>query len=623
MAAAVRRALREESGDILSFLPGRREIRRVETLLADSDLPTDVVVHPLYGEALLSEQRAALAPAPRGMRKVILATSVAETSLTIDGVGVVIDSGVSRVPRFDPRRGMSGLVTVPVSQASAEQRRGRAGRQGPGVCYRLWSEAGNQQLQKFSTPEILAADLAPLSLELARWGTPNGEGLRFIDPPPLAHLRQARELLLELGCLDRSGKLTQHGRAMAGIPVHPRLANMLLRGRTLGLGSLACELAAILDERDLLRHDQGADIDLHSRWRALRSGSGADKGAIKRVRAQSERLREMIAPDDRRIDDTKLGLLLALAYPDRIAKRRSGDGGRYQLSGGPGAVLPGKSVLGREEFLAVGEVDGVGSEVKIFLAEPVAERDIRSLFGDRFSEMDDVRWDVGREAVVARRITRLQSLVLSEVSFSPDPDILQSAMLEGIRVMGLGALPWASDSLRVRSEWLRRRNITGRDWPDLSDESLTSTLDRWLGPFLRGITKRSQLQRLPIGKAVRRLFSHAQLQRLDRLAPTHLTLPTGTRVPLRYSLDADPVLGARLQEMFGQTETPRIADGTVPVVLHLLSPAGRPLAVTQDLPSFWRNAYPDVRKDMRGRYPRHHWPEDPLSAPPTKRTKRS
>ncbi len=625
VAAAVRRAIREQEGDLLVFLPGRREIRSVETLLAEADLQPGVAVHPLHGEAPLSEQRAALATAPPGVRKVILSTSVAETSLTIDGIRVVIDSGVSRTARFDPRRGMSGLVTVPVSQASADQRRGRAGRQGPGVCYRLWTESRQQQLPRFSPPEILSADLAPLALELARWGTPGGEGLRFLDPLPAAHFAQARGLLRDLGALDRDGKLTAHGRRMAEIPVHPRLANMLLSGRTLGLGHLACDVAAILEERDLLRNDRGADIDLHARWQALRSGKGADRSTLLRVRAQVERLKGMISPGGSSVDETKLGLLLALAYPERVAKQRSAEGNRYQLSGGPGAVLPKGSALIRQEYLAVGEVDGAGTEVRVYMAEPLTEKDLTSLFADRISTLEEVHWDEREESVVARRLTRFGALILSEANLPADVDRVRSTMLEGIRRMGIGALPWNGPaiSVRVRSEWLRRRNLGGADWPDLSDETLTATLDRWLGPFLHGVTRRAHLERLPMEKLVRRLFTHTQLQRLDRMAPTHLTLPTGTRAALQYAPDGDPVLGARLQEMFGQTETPTVAGGRVPVILHLLSPAGRPLAVTQDLPSFWKNAYPDVRKDMRGRYPRHHWPENPLEARPTRRTKRS
>ncbi len=629
VVSSVLRALREESGDILVFLPGQKEIRNIEGSLVpkleelSERSSGDVIIHMLYGEASPEKQQAALSPAPKGKRKVILSTSIAETSLTIDGVRVVIDSGLARTIRFDPRRGMSGLVTTPVSQSSADQRRGRAGRQQPGACYRLWTEAEQHQLPKFSQPEILVADLAPLALDLAQWGTPQGEGLRFLDPPLVPHLSQARTLLVQLGAIDESGKTTTHGKAMAEFPVHPRFSHMLIRGKELGIGVLACDVAALLEERDLLRGDRDKEIDLHSRWYALRKGNIRDKFSRERILSQATRLRERLDVKDEKPDENKLGLLLALAYPERIAKQRGEHEMRYQLAIGTGAMLPKGSMLSRTRYLAIAEVDGIGNDVKIFLAEPVAEEDIRAAFHDQLKHREEIRWDDRREMVVARSVEQLGAIELSEIPLSSSGDAVKEKMLEGIRLMGLDALPWTDNaiSIRVRSEWLRKLNLVSSDWPKLDTEHFHATLGEWLGPYLGGITKRSHLTKLEMSTIVQSLFSYQQLRELDRLAPTHHTVPTGSKIPIDYSTDGSPILAVRLQEMFGETETPAVGGGKIKVVLHLLSPARRPLAVTQDLPSFWQNTYPDVRKDMRGRYPKHSWPENPREAEPTRRVK--
>lgn len=619
VAAAIQRALAPESGDLLVFLAGQREIRRVETLLNEKQIPHDVRVHLLFGEASPKQQQEALAPAAAGIRKIILATNIAETSMTIDGVRVVVDSGLARTVRFDPRRGMEGLVTTTISQASADQRRGRAGRQQPGVCYRLWTEAQHASLPRFSKPEILEADLAPLALELARWGSPNGSGLRFLDAPPAAHLSQAQSLLRDLGAIDRSGKLTTHGRMMAELPAHPRLAHMLIKGKELGVGSLACEVAALLEERDLLRGVRDADIDLHARVQTLRAGGDADRFSRERARAQAQRFRQVLGVNDQRPSDEKLGVLLALAYPERVAKKR---GDRFQLAGGAVAFVPERSALAREHFLAVGEVDGAEAEVKIFLAEPLNEADVRAAFADQIETLNEVRWDSREEAVVARRVTKLGAIELSATPLAAEGDAIIGAMIEGIRAIGVRALPWTKEatSLRERSEWLRNQNLVPEDFPNLSDEHLRATLEEWLAPFLHGMMRRAHLARLDMSEILRSRFSYHQLSLLNRLAPTHITVPTGSHIPLDYSTNP-PVLAVRLQEMFGETDTPTIADGKIKVLLHLLSPARRPLAVTQDLASFWKNAYPDVRKEMRGRYPKHSWAENPLTATPTKRRK--
>ena len=618
---AVTKALHETRGDVLVFLPGVREIRRVEALLLDLPLPNEVRLHMLFGDASPQRQRAALEPAHTGTRKVILSTSIAETSVTIEGVRTVIDAGQSRTASFDPRRGMAGLVTNPVSVATADQRRGRAGREAPGVCYRLWTAEAHERLPRFPTPEILATDLAPLALDLALWGTPEGKGLRFLNEPPPQHLNQARSLLQRLGALDGNGGLTTHGRALAQLPVHPRLAHMILRGKELQLGAMACDIAALLEERDV--GGANYDIDLHSRWQALHSAAASGGGLRDRVMAQARRLRQISQIAASHADESKLGLVLSFAYPERLARRRGDEGRRYQMVNGTGAILPDWSLLAREEYIAVADVDAEGTEVRIFLAAPVAKEAIGEAYAAQIRTDEEVFWNPVDESVVARRVRRLGSLVLADQPMKPQGDRVRQAMLDGIRQMGLLSLPWDNSSLSIRnrSEWLRTMGFAGEDWPDLSDDNLLHTLADWLGPFLEGMVRKSHLAQLDLFAILRALFTHRQLESLDRLAPTAIAVPTGSRVRLTYNPDGPAVLAVRLQELFGQTDTPTIAGGKSKVLIHLLSPAGRPLGVTQDLSSFWKNAYPEVRKEMRGRYPKHHWPEDPLAAEPTRRTK--
>lgn len=624
VASTVVRALETEEGDVLVFLAGQREIRRVKELLLDARSSGEVIVHELYSDAPAEQQRAALAPAPSGKRKVILSTNIAETSVTIDGVRVVIDSGWTRTVRFDPRRGMSGLVTVPVSQAGADQRRGRAGRQEPGVCYRLWTEQQHGTLPKVHPPEILSTDLTPLALALAQWGDPHAEHLRFLDRPPAAHLSQARSVLISLGALDREGRLTVHGKDMAALPVHPRLAHMMLCGKQRGYGTLACEVAALLEERDLLRNERTVDIDFAARWHLLNSGAPREAFALERIRRQAQRYREMIGAMDDVLDESKLGMLLALAYPERIAKQREWGSGRYQLSNGTGAMLPKGSFLARETYLAVADVDGVGSEVRILLAAPLTESDIVDIFSDQLITQQEVQWDETRDVVTARRVVRLGAIELSHIATTPPRETVRTLLLSAIHKRGLDVLPWtkAALSIRTRSEWLRARGLVDANWPILSDEHLRATLHTWLGPFVDGISSFRHLQHVDLSVVLRALFSPDQWRSLERLAPLSLTVPTGSRIPLDYSTDP-PVLAVRLQEMFGERETPTVAAGKVKVQLQLLSPARRPLAVTQDLRSFWQDAYIHVRKEMRGQYPKHFWPENPLEAQPTKHTKSS
>ncbi len=623
VARAVQRALSDSTDDLLVFLPGAGEIRRVERRLRDEHtLSADVDVLPLYGELAPGDQDAALAPAQSGRRKIVLATNIAETSLTIEGVRVVVDSGLERRSLFDPMTGMNRLETQRIARASADQRAGRAGRTAPGVCYRLWSETADRSLAAYAAPEIAVADLVPLALDLAAWGTP-ADQLPWLDAPPAATLAGARDLLVRLGALDDGGRITAHGRAMRDLGAHPRLAHMLLKGREHNAAAAAARLAALLSERDLLRGN-ARDADVRTRLEALQRGGG-DRGVLERVRrAERGYLRELGARDDARADTSDAGWLLALAYPDRIGKRRPGDGGRYQLANGRGASFATPEAVAREELIVAVELDDREREAKIQLAAPLALERLAELFSAELVTRDEVAWDARAEAVLARRVVRFGELVLVERPLAEVPaGATGAALLEGLRSIGTDALPWDDESRTfvARNEFVRKlgRADLG-SWPDFSAAALAADL-AWLEPHLEGITRRSHFSRIPLLAALRARLTHAQARALDELAPTHITLPTGTRAPIDYIDDLAPCASMRMQEVFGLAATPRIGGGAVPVTFKLLSPAQRPLQVTRDLASFWKNAYVDVRKDMRGRYPRHYWPENPLEAEPTRRAK--
>ena len=617
MAAAIRRALAEESGSALVFLPGVGEIRRVEERLNGLDPTIDVA--PLYGDLSPAEQDRAIAPSPAGRRKVVLATSIAETSLTIEGVRIVIDGGLMRVPRFSPRSGMTRLETVRVSQASADQRRGRAGRLEPGVCYRLWTQEAERGLLPFTPPEILDADLAPLALELAAWGVADAASLPWLTPPPPASLATARALLADLGAVDDSGAITGHGRAMARLGQHPRLAHLVLRGRAMGQGKVAALLVAILGERDFLRLPPGQrDADL--RHRVDIALSGRRDGTLRLIQEAARRLMPREAHDETP-DVSMTGTLLALAYPDRIGRRRAGTAGRYLLSGGRGAALTEGDPMGNEEFLVVADLDGSTQDSRIFLAAPTTAAEIEDLYAERIVAEEVVRWSPRDGAVLARRRRRLGALVLEDKPLArPDGAKLRDAMLDGIRQLGLGALPWRDElaKWRERVAFLRSHDPA---WPDLSDAALLDSLGTWLGPFLDGVSRRDHLARVDLSAALRALVPWDRQRDLDRLAPTHIEAPSGSHVPVDYGNPAEPTLSVRLQEMFGLSDTPRIAGGKVPLTVHLLSPARRPVQVTRDLASFWANGYKSVKSELKGRYPRHYWPDDPLVAEPTARVR--
>ncbi|MFY8092425.1 MAG: ATP-dependent helicase HrpB [Niveispirillum sp.] len=625
MARAIRRALAEEQGSVLAFLPGSGEIRRVERLLAEGPLPANVLLTPLYGDMSLDAQDIAIRPAPAGQRKVVLATAIAETSLTIEGIRIVIDSGLSRLQRFDPRSGMDRLETVKSSRASADQRRGRAGRLSAGVCYRLWSEAGDRALIPFSAAEITRADLTPLALELAQWGIIDADELAWLDSPPAATLAQARKLLQQLGALDAALRITAHGKAMAGLGIHPRLAHLVLRGRELGRTRLACRIAALIGERDILRGNGRRDADLRTRLEHLDDrgrGGEVDRGALLLALEQARQLERLVGGPPGPIDHQDAGLLLALAYPDRIAQRRAGAAGQFRLSGGRGAMLDPADALAACDFLAVADLDGQGRDARIFLAAPVTQTALEEAFIHDIRSETEVAWD-GREQIVqARRRRRLFELSLKDEPLpTPPADLVLPALLEGVRAMGLSCLPWTKEL----EGWRRRVAFLHRAapdrWPDLSDDGLLGSLEDWLAPYLSGATRRSHLDRIDLHAALTGILDWNQRQAMDTEIPTHLTVPTGNRIPIDYSGE-EPVLAVRLQELFGLAETPRLGGGRIPVLLHLLSPAHRPVQVTRDLAGFWAGSYREVKKELAGRYPRHYWPDDPLVAEPTARAKR-
>jgi ATP-dependent helicase HrpB len=625
-AAAVRRALVEvEEGDLLVFLPGGREIRDCAAAL-DSGLPGGAELHLLYGELPFEAQQRALRPRP-GRRKVILATAIAETSLTIEGLRVVVDAGYARVPRFDPRSGLSRLTTVRVSRASADQRAGRAGRLGPGVCYRLWGEATQRGLVPFELPEIETADLAPLALELAAWGVADPAALAWVTPPPAGALAQGRALLGRLEALDPAGRVTAAGRAMARLPFHPRLAHLVQRAEALGWKARGWDVAALLGERDLLR-GSGPACNFVDRVDALDAFRARGREAAQRLGADPlacQAVARVAAGGGGGPVQGDVGLLLALAYPDRIARRRGDDPHRYLLANGRGARLgPGCGLAG-QEWLAVAELDGSGSEGLVRTAAPVALATLEQHFATAFGEHQDVTWDDALGRPVARRRRTLGAIVLAELPWSdPPPGSFRQALVERVRQLGLEALPWGNEAreLLARIESLRRW-APERGLPDCSTEALSAALDSWLGPFLPDRADAMSLARIDLQGALKARLDWPAQQALEEGAPAQIAVPSGHRRRLAYAADGSaPVLAVKLQELFGLADTPRVAWGRVPVILHLLSPAQRPIQVTQDLRGFWERTYPEVKRELKGRYPRHPWPDDPWSAEPTARTKR-
>ena len=631
---AVRTAIENNEGDVLVFLPGAWEIRRTLELL-EAQVAARVDVLPLFGDLPWEIQDRAIRPSA-GRRKIVLATPIAETSLTIEGVRVVVDSGFARIPQFDPRSGLTRLVTVRISRASSEQRAGRAGRLAPGVCYRLWSETTQRGLVPQSLPEIRSADLASLALELAAWGAREARALAWLDPPPEAAFSQARELLTELDALDNSGLITKTGRAMARLPLHPRLSHMLFTAERLSLEALACDVAALLSERDILAGESRRSADFTQRLEALwafrlhgRQGAQshhADAGACARVNQAAQQFRRMqsLSESVNIADAGSAGLLLALAYPDRVALARTPGETRYLLASGRGARLPETEMRLRQPCIVAASLDAGETEGLIYSAAPLDVYVLRIHLATHLRTEDVVRWDGQQQAVVARREECFGALVLdSKPLTDADANKMRAAMLDGVRRLGIEALPWAREVREWQARVLSLRHwLPAENWPDVSDMALREMLDDWLGPYLDGITRRDHLTRLDLSAILKNLLGWEQGRRLEEDAPTHLEVPSGSRVRLEYIPGESPVLKVKLQEMFGLADTPRVAGGKVPVTLHLLSPAQRPIQVTQDLRGFWERTYPEVKKELQGRYPKHPWPNDPWSATPTARARR-
>ncbi|MEV5966804.1 ATP-dependent helicase C-terminal domain-containing protein [Kribbella sp. NPDC051952] len=648
VAAVVRRALTENDGDILVFVPGEAEINGVTRRLADQN------VLPLFGRQSRAEQDRALASATT--RRIVVTTSVAESSLTVPGVRVVVDSGLAREPRTDQSRGLGALVTCRVSKSSADQRAGRAGREAPGRVYRCWSATDHSHLDDHPAPEIAIADLATFALDLAAWGAPAGDGLTLLEAPPAVAMTAATELLRRLDAVDDGGRITERGRRMAAIGAHPRLARALLDGTPRVGADRAREVVALLSD------DSGRDFgdDLPARWRALRRGD--DRGATARWREETKRLGRGTTtsnpsgrgtttgePSGRGTttgdpsggdgmrpavggatgrgthvvpDDLAAGIVVGLAYPDRIARIRSADSATYQMSGGTGAALDPQSPLRTTTWLAIAVADRAPgrADARIRSAAPIDEQTARDIAGDLVSTTDQIRWDDGR--IVTRRVEALGAIVLNDVPLAkPDRLLVQAAVRDGIRRSGLSVLRWSEAALALRERLAFCHAHLGAPWPAVDDQALLAGLDEWLGPELASVRGSRDLSHIDVASALRRLLPWPAATRFGELAPERLRVPSGSEVRLAYDGVEPPVLAVKLQEVFGWTATPAVADGRVPVVLHLLSPARRPVAITSDLASFWKQGYPQVRADLRARYPRHPWPEDPLTAVPTKRLK--
>ena len=612
---------------MLAFLPGAAEIRRTASQLEGRlDAATDVVA--LYGALAGDEQDRAIAPAPPGRRKIVLATSIAETSITIEGVRIVVDSGLARVPRYEPDVGVTRLETVRVSRAAADQRRGRAGRTEPGICYRLWDEPQTASLEAFSRPEILSADLSSFALDLAAWGSAP-EQLAFLDPPPRPALAEAKALLGELGAIDGDGRITEEGQTLRSLPLPPRLARMVVDAAAEDAALPAAEIAVLIGERGL----GGDDVDVTHRLEALRrdrSPRGRDARAMaarwaETAKSDSSREAKPVGSSVSGSDGISIGALLALAYPERIAKNRGGAAGSFLLANGRGAQVDAASPLAREPYLAVAELTGSAAAGRILLAAPITLADIEARFADRIVTSDAVSFDPASGSLRARRLRRLSAIALSEQPMPVEASEATARILaEGIARLGVDRLPWTKALTQWRGRVMFLRTAEDQDtehaWPDLSGGALAADTD-WLASIFFGKTALAELPAEDFAAALSLRLPYKLQRRLDEEAPTHFTAPTGTQAPIDYEAEAGPKIAIRVQELFGLDRHPAIAGGKVPLVVELLSPAHRPVQTTRDLPGFWRGSYAAVRAEMRGRYPKHPWPDDPLTAPPTRRAK--
>lgn len=617
VVAAVMRALRAEPGSLLVFLPGQGEIRRVAERLTDRIPDPDIEIAPLFGAMDRRAQDAAVRPAPAGKRKIVLATSIAETSLTIEGVRVVIDSGLARVPRYEPDVGVTRLETVRVSRASADQRQGRAGRTEPGVCYRLWDEAQTRSLPAFGRPEILDADLTGLLLDLADWGARDPAQLQWLDPPPPPAVAEARALLTSLGALDDEGRITQRGKALRRLPVPPRLGAMILGGAERGQAREAAELAALLSERGA----GSTALDLSHRLDAFRRQRGGKADDLRRMAAGWASAAQKALPRRQDRAEAPLAELLALTFPERIGVARGG-AGSFLLANGRAASVDATESLARAPALVVAEMTGTAANARILAALPMSDAEFAAAFAERITSDDEVRYDVAAQALRARRVKRLDAIVLKADPLPLPPGTDSAvALAEGVARHAFARLPFGKTLKQWRDRIAFLRAAEGEEWPDLSDEALKTSARGWLAPHLDGITALSGITPDLLAQALHALLPWDMARRLDVEAPTHFTAPTGNSHAIDYESDGAPVLAIRVQELYGLTEHPTIARGKLPLTLHLLSPAHRPIQITRDLPGFWNGSWASVKADMRGRYPRHLWPDDPASAAPTARAK--
>jgi ATP-dependent helicase HrpB len=616
MADAIAMALRADPGSVLAFLPGAAEIRRTQNFLGERVHDASIEIVPLFGALDANVQDRAIAPAPKGCRKVVLATSIAETSLTIEGVRIVVDSGVARVPRYEPDIGLTRLETVRASRAAVDQRRGRAGRTEPGVCYRLWDEPQTASLAAYTQPEILSTDLSSLVLDLAQWGVSDPGSLAFLDSPPAPALKEARSLLGELGALDDDGRITAEGKSLRALALPPRLARMIVDSHRLGAGEDAADIAAILTERGL--GGDGVDLDARlDQFRRDRSPRASSARSLAQ-RWASQMAATEGAPNDDASPST--GVMLALAFPDRVARNRGN--GSFVLANGRGAAVDQTSALARAPYIAVAELTGTAASGRILLAAPIAQADIELRFADQIETADEISFDRGALALRARRKRTLRAITLSEapMALSPSAETARD-LADGLVALGLDRLPWSKSAKQWRDRVMFLRKAEGESWPDLSDDALAAQPEAWLVPVLYDKTSLKELSAGDLSDALMTLLPWELRARLEREAPTHFEAPTGTLLAIDYEAEQGPTIAVRLQELFGLTTHPSIAKGAVPLVLELLSPAQRPVQVTRDLPGFWRGSYAAVRSDLRGRYPRHPWPEDPASAAPTRRVK--
>jgi ATP-dependent helicase HrpB len=636
MADTIAMALRADPGSVLAFLPGAAEIRRTQNFLGERIHDASIEIVPLFGALDAAVQDRAIAPPPKGQRKVVLATSIAETSLTIEGVRIVVDSGVARVPRYEPDIGLTRLETVRASRAAVDQRRGRAGRTEPGVCYRLWDEPQTASLAAYTQPEILSADLSSLVLDLAQWGVNDPATLAFLDPPPAPALKEARSLLRELGALDRDGRITAEGKSLRALALPPRLARMIVDSHRLGAGGEAAEIAAVLTERGLGGDsvDLGARLDQFRRDRSQRAGSArnlAQRWALQveatekaaALSSPSPLVGESLPPTGsggRGEGSLSTGVMLAFAFPDRIARNRGN--GSFVLANGRGASIDQTSALARAPYIAVAELTGTAANGRILLAAPIAQTEIETRFADQIENVDEISFDRASMSLRGRRKRTLHAITLSEAPMALTPSAETARVLaDGLVAAGLDRLPWSKPLKQWRDRVMFLRKAEGEPWPDLSDAALAAQHEAWLLPALHDKTSLKEFTSGDLSDALMTLLPWDLRARLEREAPTHFEAPTGTMLPIDYEAEQGPTIAVRLQELFGLNSHPSIAKGAVPLVLELLSPAHRPVQVTRDLPGFWRGSYAAVRSDLRGRYPRHPWPDAPASAAPTRRVK--